>query len=455
MLSVVSLSALLVCAAIPLTVICVETATERCQNDAKFAYNFDDCKKFYQCVHKKPVMLSCPARLVFSLRDERCVYKSDITDGCSTAPPPEGFSTMAVSTEAAVTEDGSAAVTTEAFSSPPATDQDSETTTMADAFSSPSPTAESLQASVNARCAAGASRFQNPFLCNRYFDCNAADAMGNPFLMEHEQECPYPLLYNTFTKTCQEPEMVDCAGRIEPKNPCDYSVNMCAGPHCRPCESRFASCENMTDGLHPWPMPDIRGESMVHYVECRSERNLGQGVCFPMNGTLYVFSRTLRQCVPYDQVIFEQCSSTLQRLPHNADCHRYYDCGGYEYMRGDAPIDSSQFLATCPYPMLFNVPSRRCQNFQTILCIGRFEAKTPCDYKDTPCDDPEHASCEGLSDGKNVFRTREGGPHYVICQRERTVEKRQCEVDEETGMYKIFSPVSHSCVSLSNVIPQN
>ena len=53
-----------------------------------------------------------------------------------------------------------------------------------------------------------------------------------------------------------------------------------------------------------------------------------------------------------------------------------------------------------------------------------------------------------MEDGANVYRTREGSPHFVNCRHQRTVEKKICPIDDK-GLFEQFSPELGKCVSLS------
>ncbi|XP_046544870.1 uncharacterized protein LOC124255079 [Haliotis rubra] len=135
------------------------------------------------------------------------------------------------------------------------------------------------------------------------------------------------------------------------------------------------------------------------------------------------------------------------KVEHPTKCNRYYDCSAYT--GGDSSVYPA-YLKECDYPDLFSTVSLRCQPHTTVSCGVRTETKRPCDYKlscpDPPCatcQDNNFASCVGLPDGKNVFKTREGSPHYVTCQGERTAALQICGTD---GLfYTEFSPTTRQC----------
>ncbi|GFS04990.1 fibropellin-1 [Elysia marginata] len=128
-------------------------------------------------------------------------------------------------------------------------------------------------------------------------------------------------------------------------------------------------------------------------------------------------------------------------LPHYDACHKYYDCTSSER----SARSEDDMVRTCKYPQLFSVDSGKCEDFSKVDCGTRKEAMKPCDY--TKCANPDEASCFGLPDGDNVYRTKEGSPHYVTCLTQRTLDKKVCPMDSR-GLYMQFAPGVGRCLPL-------
>ncbi|ESO92626.1 hypothetical protein LOTGIDRAFT_162544 [Lottia gigantea] len=130
--------------------------------------------------------------------------------------------------------------------------------------------------------------------CAWYYNCSAhPDAVMQTFYSGFIMECPYPQLFSTETKQCEDFEDVKCGDRYEPKSPCDYRANHChETSHCIPCWVRYASCLELPDGLNPWSELEWK----PFFVECYKERTVFQGVC----DKSAVFSPLTRACeTPY------------------------------------------------------------------------------------------------------------------------------------------------------------
>ncbi|XP_071083539.1 uncharacterized protein [Haliotis cracherodii] len=124
--------------------------------------------------------------------------------------------------------------------------------------------------------------------CAQYYDCS----LNASNMVDRKRECPYPFLFDAQSATCRDHSEVKCGERKEPKDPCDYDVNMCQSAMCLPCIERFPSCTGLPDGLNPW----IGREGSPYYVVCRGERVVYSGHCGSLLG-LQMFDATKKSCV--------------------------------------------------------------------------------------------------------------------------------------------------------------
>jgi len=60
----------------------------------------------------------------------------------------------------------------------------------------------------------------NPLNCAQYFDCALQSVADGTYL----RECPYPMLFDKETLTCENFTAVACVHRSEPTEPCRLSV---------------------------------------------------------------------------------------------------------------------------------------------------------------------------------------------------------------------------------------
>ncbi|XP_012937508.1 uncharacterized protein LOC106011655, partial [Aplysia californica] len=124
-----------------------------------------------------------------------------------------------------------------------------------------------------------------------------------------------------------------------------------------------------------WPGREGTG----FWVECRSERTVMQGQCGRADdGSYKIFSAQYSRCAAYSEIVSEICQWTGGLIPHEKDCHRYYDCSFHDpAMPQGSPL---AYLVTCPYPQLFSVHSRKCEDYKLVSCGPRTEVKTPCEW---------------------------------------------------------------------------
>ena len=67
--------------------------------------------------------------------------------------------------------------------------------------------------------------FPHPDQCQLYYNCSHT-AQPNRRLKLHQQECPYPMLFDVHTQTCRSFKYVQCGGRTEVKHPCKYDFGI-------------------------------------------------------------------------------------------------------------------------------------------------------------------------------------------------------------------------------------
>ncbi|XP_048739126.2 uncharacterized protein LOC125653602 [Ostrea edulis] len=170
----------------------------------------------------------------------------------------------------------------------------------------------------------------------------------------------------------------------------------------------------------------------------------------------FVVNAASRSCVPKGSPL-DTCIQILQstegnctfpsdkKLEYAENCARYYDCE-------NKILEGNPKLTECPFPLLFDVESQRCDHFSMVQCGTRYEPKDACDYEDNHCRSahciPCHVrfpSCKGSPDGLNPWRGRERSPYFVVCQDERVVFQGRCPsaVDDKP---RIFHPVHNMCV---------
>lgn len=132
-------------------------------------------------------------------------------------------------------------------------------------------------------------------------------------------------------------------------------------------------------------------------------------------------------------------------FPHPDNCAWYYNCS----LTPDAVMEKYHggHVMECPYPQLFSLRSLQCEDFEDVECQGRYEPKSPCDYRANHCHETSHcipcwvryASCLGSEDGLNPWPELEWRPFFVECYRQRTVFQGSCDKSA------VFSPLTRAC----------
>ncbi|KAK3610013.1 hypothetical protein CHS0354_032360 [Potamilus streckersoni] len=130
---------------------------------------------------------------------------------------------------------------------------------------------------------------------------------------------------------------------------------------------------------------------------------------------------------------------------HRGSCAKFLECTKVE--NGSLIMQERE----CPYPLLYDVTSGKCDNYLHVNCENRPEPKDPCEYESNQCQSamcvPCHVrypSCSELHDGKNPWMGKEWSPFYVVCHQGRVTLQAQCP-HSDTG-YQIFNPYSRECV---------
>ncbi|KAL3859205.1 hypothetical protein ACJMK2_009434 [Sinanodonta woodiana] len=136
---------------------------------------------------------------------------------------------------------------------------------------------------------------------------------------------------------------------------------------------------------------------------------------------------------------------TGETKTHDKGCAKYFEC--IESENGSYVMEEQE----CPYPMLYDVTSGKCDGFQNVKCGNRPEPKDPCEYEANQCKGAmctpcyvRYPSCANLPDGKNQWIGREWSPYYIICENGRVIAQAECP-HSDIG-YQIFEPYSKECV---------
>ncbi|XP_071175832.1 uncharacterized protein [Mytilus edulis] len=275
-------------------------------------------------------------------------------------------------------------------------------------------------------------RAPHPTNCAKYYDCSDK---YHPVL----QECPYPFLYSTLHRSCQNFEYVQCGQRYEPQAPCEFDQNKCKAldNKCEPCIERLPSCVGLSDGRHAFA-----GQLWTpKFILCHRNRTIEVTDC-PDNKK---FDPDQRFCVNPTIVgnVFDYCKhNPTAVLPHPDNCGQYYNCSNIYTLLGS-------YIEECSYPKLFDLSTGQCKYYTEVNCGQKSEPKGPCEYElnkchtsdCTPCEE-RFVSCVGKPDGANSLPGVELSAHYVMCKDGRTITQEVCQSNY------IFSPVSRSCIQV-------
>ncbi|KAK7486559.1 hypothetical protein BaRGS_00022225 [Batillaria attramentaria] len=115
----------------------------------------------------------------------------------------------------------------------------------------------------------------HPTECHQFYNCSLVREFSYYFQDKHQDECPYPQLFDAQKLQCEDYRKVQCGQRTERVNGCDYTLNQCLRSHCIPCYVRFPSCEGLPDG----PNVDEIRKWTPQYALCKDQRYAGSGRC--------------------------------------------------------------------------------------------------------------------------------------------------------------------------------
>ncbi|XP_059169508.1 uncharacterized protein LOC131951187 [Physella acuta] len=296
--------------------------------------------------------------------------------------------------------------------------------------------------------------------CAQFYNCSKPRSPLGPYV----DECPVGSLFNTKTKTCQPYSEVQCLGRLEPKQACDYQPNCNrTGSGCPDCLLTFPSCINVTNGV-------AAHSSVFQYsqVYCRNGRVVNATLC--PAGQFYDGIR--KQCSSFmsNDFIKSVCRTRSdQLLTHPLSCAKYIKC------EATNPRNASSLnfqLKECPYPLLFQ--NGMCLNYKTVQCGRRKQAIAPCDYDElrkckfsdsscrvnsadtcpdkheltcVPCE-KRYPSCIGSPNGLVAYPGRLFTPDFVRCDEGRTLAILKC-------VQSMFDPDARTCgLKLDTVMKQ-
>lgn len=72
------------------------------------------------------------------------------------------------------------------------------------------------------------------------------------------------------------------------------------------------------------------------------------------------------------------CTKTSGFVEFPDNCAKYYDCEDPSSTAGEPKVKE------CPFPLLFDKKSQKCEHFSVVQCGTRFEPKDACMYL-IPC----------------------------------------------------------------------
>ena len=272
----------------------------------------------------------------------------------------------------------------------------------------------------------------HPTDCSAFYYCS----WGRPY----KYDCPADLVWSEGEKTCvyRGSEFDDCTGPDAPTttpagsdDPCSTDSSLTYYRHDTDC-SKFYQCSN--------------GHS--HEIDCLPGLvfSVANNVCvWPYQELLPCGTISIADlCEQYPTAVF----------PHPTECHQFINCS----LNREFSYYFPKYVDECYYPELFDAQKLRCEDFDKVSCGNRRERVNGCDYSRNRCPRAHcipcwvyYPSCEGLSDGDNVYSNREWSPWYAVCKEQRLVDTDTCDRDERLNMAQFFSPYLRRCISLYEV----
>ncbi|KAK7496931.1 hypothetical protein BaRGS_00011911 [Batillaria attramentaria] len=228
-----------------------------------------------------------------------------------------------------------------------------------------------------------------------------------------------------------------------------------AAKNCVPANSLWNDCpksqlEHMRPAPSPSPKPTPYSAEKARNWTASSDRM--DALVDPLSPEKEQRERLLR-LLPNHPCVF---SDNEAYLPHPNKCHWFYNCSA-RLQESDKPGADPEgwdaLTAECPYPQLFSLATRSCEDYAKVDCGKRGLFLDPCEYREHQClgahCQPCHlrqGSCVGMRDGLQPFPGREWTPRHLVCKNQRTVEQLDCPQDKP-----IFSPDMKRCESLLDI----
>lgn len=203
-------------------------------------------------------------------------------------------------------------------------------------------------------------------------------------------------------------------------------------------------------------LPDPNGNCSSFYICTRGRAT--QLSCRPG-----VWDNMTSACVPRHSQ-FDSCSDDRKNessaclegnaalTSHRTNCAQYYDC----QLRDSFTGQWEPRLVECPYPMLFNNVTSRCEPYRFVACGLRYEPKQPCEYQANKCNSvganicepcsKRFPSCAELEDGLQPWPEKEWTAMFMTCKDERVLTRGKCP--SPAGREGIFHPRLRFCVSI-------
>ncbi|KAK7480027.1 hypothetical protein BaRGS_00028760 [Batillaria attramentaria] len=260
--------------------------------------------------------------------------------------------------------------------------------------------------------------------------------------------------YNRMTDKllCRAQEQVDTWLR-HPANCSRYFV-CSGGQKCVPARSALDDCDEMVFGIPTHLRVTNTSQSYADPASTSGDRLLWDP---QYSQTRDATPRLQLQPTPLHKAALEGSPSYAVNpkdvcagrksgiFAHPENCAWYYNCS----LQPDAVMEKfyGGHVMECPYPQLFSTQSLQCEDFEDVECRGRYEPKSPCDYRANHCHETSHcipcwvryASCLGQEDGLNPWPEMEWRPFFVECYRQRTVFQGSCDKSA------VFSPLTRAC----------
>ncbi|XP_059153143.1 uncharacterized protein LOC131938927 [Physella acuta] len=186
-------------------------------------------------------------------------------------------------------------------------------------------------------CSGGADLVPHPRACHQFYNCSDTSSRDNSLLEPHQDECPYPQLFDVVEKRCKPYSATHCgASRKNVKDPCEYLKNHCVGTYCNPCPVNYPSCVGLSDGIYAHPLK----QWSPYYIRCTFQRTEVLQCDVHPSGSRGFFSPLKKECVSIWEVspdlglgygLAPTCTGKLPgqyRTDENAVV--YYTCPGAE-----------------------------------------------------------------------------------------------------------------------------